>query len=133
MNPTNGAITALQFFTPHGRYNPTHLLSGSADGALSIWTTGGGWECLKTMRGHKKEVTAIAVHPSGKVSTGPRAWFVCGVSGQCGNNHEEEGWRDGVTVSGGFLVLLLCEERSLGPPLSTANCPQGKASPIVLH
>ncbi len=65
MSPGQGAVTALAFFVPAGAYNPTHLLSGSADGSVSVWQAGGGWECLKTMRGHRKDVSAITVHPSG--------------------------------------------------------------------
>lgn len=65
MSPGEGAVTALAFFAPAGGYNPTHLLSGSADGSVSVWAAGGGWESMKTMRGHRREVTAIAVHPSG--------------------------------------------------------------------
>ncbi len=68
MSPGEGAVTALAFFAPAGAYNPTHMLSGSADGSLSVWAAGGGWESMKTMRGHRKEVTAIAVHPSGLVA-----------------------------------------------------------------
>jgi hypothetical protein len=34
MSPGEGAVTALAFFTPAAAYNPTHLLSGSADGSI---------------------------------------------------------------------------------------------------
>jgi protein MAK11 len=115
MSPGEGAVTALAFFTPAGAYNPTHLLSGSADGSMrcewglparcvlacmladrskrlgpshhssclhvwaqtvascpphpcSVWQAGGGWECMKTLRAHRKEVAAICVHPSGLIA-----------------------------------------------------------------
>lgn len=65
MNPGEGAITALQFFTPRGSFAPTHLLSGCVDGSLSIWAAGQGWQCMKTLRGHRHEITGIAVHFTG--------------------------------------------------------------------
>jgi hypothetical protein len=68
MNPGEGAVTALSFFTPPGRYAPSHLLAGCSDGSVSVWRAGGGWECLKSLRGHRREVTALAVHPSGRLA-----------------------------------------------------------------
>lgn len=41
MSPGEGAVTTLAFFVPTGAYNPTHLLSGSADGAISVWQVRG--------------------------------------------------------------------------------------------
>ena len=35
MSPGEGAVTSLAFFIPAGAYNPTHLLSGAADGTLT--------------------------------------------------------------------------------------------------
>lgn len=68
MSPGQGAVTALCFFTPAAAYAPSHLLTGAADGMLSVWAAGGGWECMKSMRGHRREITAIAVHPSGVIA-----------------------------------------------------------------
>ena len=68
MSPGEGTVTALAFFAPAGAYSPTHLLSGCADGTLSVWSAGGGWECMKTLRGHRKDISAISVHPSGMVA-----------------------------------------------------------------
>ncbi|KAK9909782.1 hypothetical protein WJX75_007404 [Coccomyxa subellipsoidea] len=65
MNPGDGAVTAVEFYTPAGTSQPTHLLSGAADGSISVWGAGGSWECLKVLKGHKKEVTSLSVHPSG--------------------------------------------------------------------
>ena len=65
MNPGEGAITALEFFVPRTGYSPTNLLAGCADGTISIWQSGGTWECMRTLKGHRGEVTSIAVHPSG--------------------------------------------------------------------
>lgn len=79
MSPGEGAVTALAFFTPPGGYAPTHLLSGSADGSLSVWSAGGGWECMKTMRGHRKEVYGIAVHPSGLLGLSVSRWALGGL------------------------------------------------------
>eukprot|EP00775_Hariotina_reticulata_P009400 gene9400-9564_t len=53
MNPGDGAIPCLQFFTPQGKSVPSHLFSGSDDGSIAIWAAGGGWQHLKLMRGHK--------------------------------------------------------------------------------
>ncbi|EFJ41269.1 hypothetical protein VOLCADRAFT_119771, partial [Volvox carteri f. nagariensis] len=46
MNPCDGAVPCLQFYTPQGRTAPSHLLSGSADGAINIWRCRG-WDHLK--------------------------------------------------------------------------------------
>eukprot|EP00198_Chlamydomonas_reinhardtii_P003849 XP_001693185.1 predicted protein [Chlamydomonas reinhardtii] len=67
MNPCDGAVPCLQFFTPEGRSTPSHMLGGSADGAINIWRCRD-WEHLKVMRGHKGAVNALAVHPSGKLA-----------------------------------------------------------------
>lgn len=65
MNPGTGAVSSLVFFTPKEGYSPTHLLAGCSDGTISVWRAGGGWECMRTLRGHRGEVFSIAVHPSG--------------------------------------------------------------------
>lgn len=65
MNPGEGAVSSLVLFTPSGGYNPTHLLAGCTDGTISVWRAGGGWECMRTLRGHRGEISSIAVHPSG--------------------------------------------------------------------
>ncbi|KAL4529681.1 hypothetical protein Ndes2437B_g08753 [Nannochloris sp. 'desiccata'] len=65
MNPGEGAVSSLVFFTPKEGYSPTHLLAGCSDGTISVWRAGGGWECMRTLRGHRGEVSSIAVHPSG--------------------------------------------------------------------
>lgn len=65
MNPGEGAITALSFFTPKNSFYPTHLLAGCTDGTLSIWIAGQGWQCMKTLRGHRQEVSSIAIHNTG--------------------------------------------------------------------
>ena len=53
MNPGEGAVTAVAFFTPESAAAPTHLLSGAADGSIAVWAAGGDWECLKLLKGHK--------------------------------------------------------------------------------
>lgn len=97
MSPGEGAVTALAFFTPAGGYAPTHLLSGSADGSISVWSVGGGWECMKTMRGHRKEVYGIAVHPSGLLGLSVSRWAQAGAAadacvGRCWAGMFRCGW-----------------------------------------
>ena len=67
MNPGDGAVTAITFYTPRASGMPTHLLNGSADGSISVWAAPT-WDCLKTLIGHKSEVTGLAVHPSGRMA-----------------------------------------------------------------
>ncbi|KAK9816721.1 hypothetical protein WJX72_004220 [[Myrmecia] bisecta] len=68
MSPGDGAVTAVKFYTPRATAAPTHLFSGSADGGLSIWKAGGGWECLKTLKGHRREITGLTIHPTGRLA-----------------------------------------------------------------
>ncbi|KAI9913623.1 hypothetical protein PsorP6_005868 [Peronosclerospora sorghi] len=56
----HGAITSIEFF------GQSHVLSGSADNSICIWRTSE-WNCLHILGGHKGEINAIAVHPSGKM------------------------------------------------------------------
>ncbi|CAI2162536.1 20556_t:CDS:2 [Funneliformis geosporum] len=56
-----GSITTLEFF------DKTHMFSGSEDGTICIWRTKD-WECLKILKGHKKRINSLAVHPSGKIA-----------------------------------------------------------------
>lgn len=89
MSPGEGAVTALAFFTPPGAYAPSHLLSGAADGSITVWSVGGGWEAMKTMRGHRKDVSAIAVHPSGMLALSVSR---CAGLGQSGQQAGGAGW-----------------------------------------
>ncbi|KAL4422432.1 hypothetical protein ABPG75_008629 [Micractinium tetrahymenae] len=118
MSPGEGAVTALAFFTPAAAYSPTHMLSGSADGSLSVWAAGGGWESMKTMRGHRREVSAIAVHPSGLVALTTsrdcclRMWDL--VKGRCTYTSRLEAEAEGVAFcaeDGGERYALLCGAR----------------------
>lgn len=45
----------------------THLLTGSEDKTVIVWRTKD-WVSLSTLRGHKEKLSALAVHPSGKLS-----------------------------------------------------------------
>ncbi|GIL51838.1 hypothetical protein Vafri_7748 [Volvox africanus] len=67
LNPCDGAVPCLEFFTPESRSVPSHMLSGSADGAINIWRCKD-WEHLKVMRGHKASVNSLAVHRSGRLA-----------------------------------------------------------------
>lgn len=53
MSPGDGAVSAVRFFAPALGAAPSHLLSGSADGSVSIWAASADWDCLKTLPGHK--------------------------------------------------------------------------------
>ena len=55
------AINCLRF------HEQSHLISGCADGELSIWRTSD-WECLLRMKGHKAAVLDVTIHPSGRVA-----------------------------------------------------------------
>ncbi|XP_028283025.1 p21-activated protein kinase-interacting protein 1-like [Parambassis ranga] len=57
----SGSITCLEF------YGTAHLLSGGEDGLLCVWSTRK-WECLKSIKAHKGQVTSLSVHPSGKLA-----------------------------------------------------------------
>ena len=39
----------------------------SADGTITVWAAPS-WDCLKTLAGHRAEVTGLAVHPSGRMA-----------------------------------------------------------------
>ncbi len=71
MSPAVGAVTALAFFAPSAASGPgseaTHLLSAASDGSLSVWAADPGWECLKSLKGHRGEVTGLSMHPSGRI------------------------------------------------------------------
>lgn len=45
----------------------THLLTGSEDKTVVVWRTKD-WVSLSTLRGHKEKLSALAVHPSGKLT-----------------------------------------------------------------
>ena len=68
MSPAVGAVTALAFFAHQGSGSePTHLLSAASDGSVSVWASDPSWECLKTLKGHRGEVTGLSIHPSGRI------------------------------------------------------------------
>jgi len=62
MSPGDGAVSAVRFFAPAAAAAPTHLLSGAADGSISIWASGDDWDCLKTLPGHK--CAPLRAHPT---------------------------------------------------------------------
>ncbi|XP_029446505.1 p21-activated protein kinase-interacting protein 1 [Rhinatrema bivittatum] len=57
----DGTITCLEF------YGSTHLLSGAEDGLICVWNTKK-WECQKSIKAHKGQVTSLSIHPSGKLA-----------------------------------------------------------------
>lgn len=56
----NGTISALEFF------GTSHLITGSEDGKVALFRTKD-WECLHVFL-HKSPISAVAVHPSGKLA-----------------------------------------------------------------
>ena len=75
MSPGDGAVTALALYAPPdaaggaggARLAPTHMLSGAADGSVTVWSAGKDWAELKTLTDHAAAVTALTVHDSGRV------------------------------------------------------------------
>ena len=59
--PFTGTINCLEF------YQQGYLFSGSDDGNICVWNTRT-WKCEKTLKAHTGGVTALSVHPSGKLA-----------------------------------------------------------------
>lgn len=69
VNPGEGAVTAVTLWSPPECSDPTHMVSGSADGSLHVWNVGlGSFEHMRPLRGHKGAVNAVQLHPSGRVA-----------------------------------------------------------------
>ncbi|GAX81518.1 hypothetical protein CEUSTIGMA_g8946.t1 [Chlamydomonas eustigma] len=68
MNPGEGAVPCIKFYAPSPASAATHMFSGSADGTISVWCAGGGWEHLKTLKGHTASVNDVTIHPSGRLA-----------------------------------------------------------------
>lgn len=133
MNPAEGSVTALQFFTPIRSYNPTHLLAGCSDGTISVWSVGGGWQCMKTLRGHRKDITAIAIHPTGLLALTTsqdgtmKLWDL--VKGRTTFTTKVEGGADGVAFSpSGQLYALMSGSTVAVRPVAGGGEPSGKAA-----
>ena len=56
-----GTITCVEFF------HQGFLFSGSDDGNICVWNTKT-WNCEKTLKAHAGGVTALSIHPSGKLA-----------------------------------------------------------------
>ncbi|XP_076319996.1 p21-activated protein kinase-interacting protein 1-like isoform X2 [Tachypleus tridentatus] len=56
----DGTVNCLEFL------DSSHLISGSEDGTICVWTTSN-WQCVKTLRGHKDGVISLSAHPTGKL------------------------------------------------------------------
>ncbi len=48
-------------------FQQSFLFSGSDDGNVCVWNTRT-WNCEKTLKAHEGGVTAISIHPSGKLA-----------------------------------------------------------------
>ncbi|DBA85051.1 TPA: hypothetical protein ACH3X2_005782 [Trebouxia sp. C0005] len=112
MNPGEGAISAVALYAPPGVGAPTHLFSGGADGTLAVWSAGRSWDCLKVMTGHRKEITSLSIHPSGKLALSTsrdstlRIWDL--IKGRCSYHHILEAIADMVAFSpSGSLYALV--------------------------
>lgn len=112
MNPGEGPVTAVELYAPAETGVATHLFSGGADGTLAVWSAGPAWDCLKVMTGHHKEITALSVHPSGKLALSTsrdstlRIWDL--IKGRCSYHNNLPAVAEGVTFSpDGTLYALL--------------------------
>lgn len=56
-----GTVTCVEF------YHQSYLFSGSDDGTVCVWNTRT-WKCEKTLKAHTGGVTALSVHPTGKLA-----------------------------------------------------------------
>ncbi|XP_022244657.1 p21-activated protein kinase-interacting protein 1-like isoform X2 [Limulus polyphemus] len=56
----DGTVTCMEFL------DSSHLVSGSEDGTICVWTTNN-WQCVKTLRGHKDGIISLSAHPTGKL------------------------------------------------------------------
>jgi len=122
-----GTITALGFV------GSSHLLSGSEDGLVCIWRVYD-WSLLHILGGHKGAVTAVALHPSGKLalSTGRdrslRLWDL--VKGRCAYITKLEAVAESVKWSedGEAYALLLGDRR-----LEVRRTADNKPTAILTH
>ncbi len=122
-----GTITALGFV------GSSHLLSGSEDGMVCIWRVYD-WSLLHILGGHKGAVTAVALHPSGKLalSTGRdrslRLWDL--VKGRCAYITKLEVVAESVKWSedGEAYALLLGDNR-----LEVRRTADNKPTAILIH
>ncbi|KAL3162923.1 hypothetical protein ABBQ32_009365 [Trebouxia sp. C0010 RCD-2024] len=112
LNPGEGPISAVALYVPAGAAAPTHLLSGGVDGTLAVWSAGRSWDCLKVMSGHRKEITSLAIHPSGKLALSTsrdstlRMWDL--IKGRCSYHHVLDSIADVVAFSpSGALYALV--------------------------
>lgn len=56
-----GSVTAMKF------YLDKWLITGGGDGKLYIFNKSKDWEDMRELKGHKGEINAISIHPSGKL------------------------------------------------------------------
>ena len=63
------AVTALEWVRGGGAggAGASHLLSGSADGAIAVWRASD-WLCLDVLHGHRAAVVSVSAHPSGRLA-----------------------------------------------------------------
>ncbi|KAH7420754.1 hypothetical protein KP509_13G020800 [Ceratopteris richardii] len=59
-----GSVTTLSFYG--SSVYPSNLLSGSEDGMICLWDTDT-WLLYKSMKGHRKGVCDLSIHPSGRL------------------------------------------------------------------
>eukprot|EP00216_Chloropicon_sp_CCMP2111_P001081 CAMPEP_0198234600 /NCGR_PEP_ID=MMETSP1446-20131203/587_1 /TAXON_ID=1461542 ORGANISM="Unidentified sp, Strain CCMP2111" /NCGR_SAMPLE_ID=MMETSP1446 /ASSEMBLY_ACC=CAM_ASM_001112 /LENGTH=433 /DNA_ID=CAMNT_0043915405 /DNA_START=279 /DNA_END=1580 /DNA_ORIENTATION=- len=62
-----GTVTSLDMYHAEGVQRPSHLFSAGKDGIVNVWRVKD-FRLLSKLRGHKKGVKSIAVHPSGKIA-----------------------------------------------------------------
>jgi len=121
-----GTITALGFV------GSSHLLSGSEDGAVCIWRVYD-WSLLHILGGHKGAITAVAIHPSGKLALSSgrdrslRLWDL--VRGRCAYITKLEAVVETVKWSGdGSVYALQVGDRRLEVRRASDNKPTAIAT-----
>ncbi|KZV58271.1 p21-activated protein kinase-interacting protein 1-like [Dorcoceras hygrometricum] len=63
----SSAVSSLSFYSPPSISFPRNLVSGDADGSVSIYDVDP-FVHLKTVKVHKKAVNSLSIHPSGKLA-----------------------------------------------------------------
>ncbi|CAG9461491.1 unnamed protein product [Pedinophyceae sp. YPF-701] len=132
VNPAEGAVTSVELFRPPGKVKPSHMLTGSQDGAIAVWQAGGDWQHMATLRGHKSDVNGTSIHRSARVAISVsrdrhlRLWDL--VRGRCQYTSKLEAEADAVRfLPAGTRYALLA-----GPALTLQDV-EGEVLGTAVH